>query len=59
MPSHVSLEPSAASGLVRPSFVKCEQVLTVSKSRLVRRLGRLAEAEVTRVAAALRIVLDL
>lgn len=59
VPTHVTLEPSSGRGLSRRSFAKCEQVLTISKDRLVRRVGRLEESDVARVAAALRIALDL
>jgi mRNA interferase MazF len=58
VPFHVLIEPSESSGLREKSFVKCEQVLTVSKERLGRRLGRLDENILTSVAVAIRKVLE-
>jgi mRNA interferase MazF len=57
--SHVQLNPTAENGLTAPSFVKCEQLMTLSKARLDRRLGQLTPTDLERVAAALRIVLAL
>ncbi len=45
-----------AYGLTAPSFIKCEQVLTISQARLETRLGRLHANDLTRVATALRLV---
>lgn len=59
VPSHVRLDPTAENGLTAPSFVKCEQLMTISKARLDQRLGRLAATDLERLAAALRIVLAL
>jgi mRNA interferase MazF len=59
VPFHVPVNPSRENGLKEASFVKCEQVLTISKDRLVRRLGRLEEKYMPAVAASLRKVLDL
>jgi mRNA interferase MazF len=59
VPFHVAVNPFRENGLKEASFVKCEQVLTISKSRLVRRLGSLEEKHVKAVAASLRRVLEL
>lgn len=59
VPSHVRVEPTAENGLTAPSFIKCEQLLTISKKRLEKRLGRLSTDDLKRVATALRIVLEL
>lgn len=59
VPSHVRVEPTAENGLNTPSFIKCEQLLTISKERLEKRLGRLNPADTERVATALRIMLEL
>lgn len=48
MPTHVSIGSSA-----RPSTALCEQVVTVSKSRLQRRMGRVTEEELRQIDAAL------
>ncbi len=52
--SHIQLQPSAVNGLRETSFVKCEQVLTVSKDRLESRIGTLESIYMERVAVALR-----
>jgi len=56
---HVLVEPSAENGLSSVSYVKCEQLQTVDKSRLEERLGWLSEADLARVEEALRIMLGL
>lgn len=58
VPFHVSVEPSEENGLREKSFVKCEQILTVSKERLIRRVGCLDEEIMEAVAVAIRIVLE-
>jgi mRNA interferase MazF len=57
--AHVPLEPSASNGLAAPSFVKCEQIQTVSKTRLMQRIGILDSADMARVETALKKVLSL
>jgi len=59
VPTHVAVEPDPDNGLSRASYVKCEQVLTISKGRLKRRLGRLESRAMERVNAALRVSLAL
>ena len=56
--AHVHLRPSTGNRLTAPSFVKCEQILTISKERLERRIGVLDAPDLARVSAALRTVLD-
>ncbi len=56
VPFHVPLEACETSGLSRPSFVKCEQILTISKERLESRLGRVTPKELDQVAAGVRLV---
>ena len=56
---HVRLTPTETNGLRAISFVKCEQMLTISKERLRSRLGRLGDDDLQRVDAALRLVLDI
>ena len=57
--THVPVAPSRANGLSAPSFVKCEQIQTVSKARLTRRLGVLEPAALAQVDAALKKALAL
>lgn len=59
VPSHVRVEPTAQNGLASLSFIKCEQILTISKQRLEKRTGRVTSAELALVDAALRLVLGL
>lgn len=55
IPFHVRIEPSTQNGLAATSYIKCEQILTVSKARLVGNpLGRLTDDEMVLVGAALR-----
>lgn len=57
--SHVLVQPSTTNGLAETSFVKCEQVQTVSKERLVKRIGMLDATVMDLVAAALRTTLGI
>jgi mRNA interferase MazF len=59
VPFHVSINPSQECGLKETSFVKCEQVLTISKDRLTRRIGSLNETQLREVEMGLRRVLEL
>lgn len=59
VPFHVEIQPSTENGLTAVSFIKCEQLLTVSKERLEQYIGRLSAEEMNVVDAALRDVLDL
>jgi len=59
VPFHVPVEPSQENGLKEKSFVKCEQVLTISKERLLRRLGRLEEDSLKTMAESIRKVLEI
>lgn len=58
-PSHVALEPTPVNGLTRRSYVKCEQIQTVSKDRLGQRIGALDTASMRLVEAALSKVFQL
>ena len=57
-PTEVPVAPPEG-GLSRPSVVLLDQVRTIDKERLQRRLGRLAPTTMERVNHALRISLDL
>jgi mRNA interferase MazF len=59
VPFHTSLKPSGANGLTEISYVKCEQILTISKDRLVKRVGRLEKEYLEHIAEAVRKVLDI
>ena len=57
-PSQVIL-PQGEGGLTLESVALCEQVRALSKSRLLRQRGRLGEATMADIGAALKIALDL
>lgn len=59
IPLHVRVRPTRENGLRNVSFVKCEQVFTISKERLGARLGRLRADELREVGVALRLNLGL
>ena len=58
IPWHVVLEPPEGGVTVR-SFVKCEDIQSVSQERLLRRLGVVATATLDAVEDRLRILLGL
>jgi mRNA interferase MazF len=58
IPLHVSVDPPEA-GVDRRSFIKCEDVRSISEQRLVRRFGVVSPDTLSLVADRLRIVLDL
>ena len=57
--THVSVEPDGGNGLREKSWVKCEQVLTISKDRLRQKWGQVAPAALIRVEAAVKIALGM
>ena len=58
IPLHVEIRPPEG-GLTMTSFVKCEDVRSISTSRLVRRLGTVSAVTVDQVEDRLRILLGL
>jgi mRNA interferase MazF len=54
---HVEVEPTAASGLGELSYVQCELIRSISRRRLVHRLGAVDIATSRRVADILRTLL--
>jgi mRNA interferase MazF len=61
IPFHVPVEPSELNGLRETTHVKCEQVLTVSKARLLggTPLGRLESAKLREVEVAVKLAMAL
>src|SRR5438477_367224 len=45
LPLHVRIIPSPDNGLTDPTDVKCEQIMTIEKSRLLRRRGSISPEE--------------
>ncbi len=59
LPLHVRITPTAENGLTDYTDVKCEQVMTIEKSRLLRKRGAISAEELTRVDNALKLSLNL
>ena len=56
--SHVRVDPPEG-GLKKTSFVKCEDIRSIAKERLSKRLGKLDEPRMSDIKARLRILLGL
>ena len=59
VPSHVFVVPTKQNGLASESYIKCEQIQTVSKDRLDRFIGELDPEDLEKVDEALSRVLHL
>ncbi len=59
LPLHVRITPNAENGLTDYTDVKCEQVMTIEKSRLLRRRGFISNEELAHVDNALKLSLSL
>jgi mRNA interferase MazF len=59
LPLHVRIAPTEENGLTDFTDVKCEQVMTIEKSRLIRRRGSISSEELAKVDVALRLSLNL
>src|SRR5436853_4296423 len=59
LPLHVRISPSPENGLTDETDVKCEQLLTIEKTRLLRRRGTITDEEMHNVDTALRLSLNL
>src|SRR5881227_1092934 len=59
IPLHVRIAPSEENGLANFTDVKCEQLMTIEKSRLLRRRGYITSEEMGRVDQALKLSLNL
>ena len=59
VPFHVPVDPSSGNGLKKKSYVKAEQLLTISKDRLVERIGLLEKELLVQVEEAIKLVLEL
>jgi mRNA interferase MazF len=59
VPTHVEIPPTSANGLVKTSYVLAEQILTITKDRLERRLGSVSSGQLLQVEQAVRRVLAL
>jgi mRNA interferase MazF len=59
LPLHVRIAPTPENGLTDYTDVKCEQVMTIEKSRLLRKRGSITSEELNRVDIALKLSLNL
>ena len=59
LPLHVRIAPTEQNGLTDYTDVKCEQVMTIEKSRLMRRRGSITPEELSHVDHALKLSLSL
>ncbi len=59
LPLHVRIAPTEENGLTDFTDVKTEQVMTIEKSRLLRRRGSITAEELSRVDHALKLSLNL
>jgi mRNA interferase MazF len=57
--THVQLEPDSSNGLRETSWVKCEQVLTISKERLLQKWGQVSTRDLVRVERAVMTALGM
>lgn len=54
VPTHIEIQPTAENGLREVSYVKAEQVMTITKDRLQTRIGKLSDSDMRLVDAALK-----
>jgi len=59
LPLHVRIAPTPENGLTDYTDVKCEQLMTIEKSRLLRKRGSISGEEMHRVDLALKLSLNL
>ncbi len=59
LPLHVRIAPNEENGLTDYTDVKCEQIMTIEKSRLLRRRGSITPEELRLVDVALKLSLSL
>jgi len=59
VPFHIPVQPSSQNGLSKVSYIKTEQLLTISKERLIKRIGVLEKEVMEQVEKAIKLVLDL
>lgn len=59
LPLHVRIAPTVENGLSDHTDVKCEQLMTIEKSRLLRKRGTISNEELTRVDTALKLSLNI
>lgn len=56
---HVNVEPSRLNGLTKAGVVKCEQIMTISSSRLKSQIGILEPRYIEKIEHSLKMILGL
>ncbi|MBW2040287.1 MAG: type II toxin-antitoxin system PemK/MazF family toxin [Deltaproteobacteria bacterium] len=59
VPFHIAVKPTVQNGLGELSYIKCEQILTISKRRLTRKIGTLEAEFLQQVEKAITLVLNI
>ena len=59
IPFHVKLIPNQLNGLSDISYIKTEQILTISKDRLMKKIGKVSNEELILVSNGAKLVLDM
>jgi mRNA interferase MazF len=58
IPTHINV-PASEGGLTKPSVIMVDQIRTISRRRVARRLGAVSSSTMGQVEACLRLILDL
>ena len=59
VPFHIAVKPTAQNGLGEMSYIKCEQILTIAKRRLIRKIGMLETEYLQQAGKAVTLVLNI
>lgn len=58
IPLHIRLIPNTLNGLNEISFIKTEQILTISKERLIKKLGEISNEELKAINESIKLLLN-
>lgn len=58
IPSHIKVAPPEG-GLRKASFIKCDQIRTISKNRFIKKLGTVSDGVLVQIEEVLRTILSL
>lgn len=58
IPSHIKVMPPEG-GLRKTSFIKCDQIRTISKGRLIKKMGIISDCTMFKIEEVLRTILSL
>lgn len=57
-PTHIEIQPPEG-GIKIPSFIKCEDIRSISAERLIRRIGKVAPSTMQQVGSRLQMILGI